>query len=43
MFIFLNFVIILGYDLIFMGVVIIFDIVVCGVMFGYFLKIRNKE
>ncbi|CZR74634.1 PTS system beta-glucoside-specific EIIBCA component [Clostridioides difficile] len=33
----------LGYDPIFMGAATISDIAVCGAMFGYFLKTRNKE
>ncbi|EGT3663148.1 TPA: PTS glucose transporter subunit IIA [Clostridioides difficile] len=39
----LNSVTILGYDPIFMGAATISDIAVCGAMFGYFLKTRNKE
>ncbi|HAT4779571.1 TPA: PTS transporter subunit EIIC [Clostridioides difficile] len=39
----LNSVTTLGYDPIFMGAAIISDIAVCGAMFGYFLKTRNKE
>ncbi|EGT3846885.1 PTS glucose transporter subunit IIA [Clostridioides difficile] len=39
----LNSVTTLGYDPIFMGAATISDIAVCGAMFGYFLKTRNKE
>lgn len=39
----LNSVTALGYDPIFMGAATISDIAVCGAMFGYFLKTRNKE
>ncbi|HAU5070110.1 TPA: PTS glucose transporter subunit IIA [Clostridioides difficile] len=39
----LNSVTTLGYDPIFMGAATIYDIAVCGAMFGYFLKTRNKE
>lgn len=39
----LNSVTTLGYGPIFMGAATISDIAVCGAMFGYFLKTRNKE
>lgn len=39
----LNSVTTLGYDPIFMGAATISDIAVCGAMFGYFLRTRNKE
>ena len=39
----LNSVTTLGYNPIFMGAATISDIAVCGAMFGYFLKTRNKE
>ena len=39
----LNSVTTLGYDPIFMDAATISDIAVCGAMFGYFLKTRNKE
>lgn len=39
----LNFVTTLGYDPIIMGAATISDIAVCGAMFGYFLRARDKK